>query len=200
MAKKIADELGVELEINDMDFGALIEALKNGIIDIILADIHPTADREKEVDFTLMYYVAYAYAIVTLKEKAGEIISIESLYGKKVGVQTGTIQEKWALENLANKSEIISYDRVYPEMVLALERGDIDVIIVGDLMAEVITKKIPKLIIVMKFGPQGGAAVAVPQEAEELKYIINKLIEKMVETGEMDKIFEEELSKYLEQG
>jgi polar amino acid transport system substrate-binding protein len=200
LAKKIAEALGVELEIKDMDFGALIEALKTGVIDIILADIHPTAEREKVVDFTITYYAAYAYALVTLKEKAGEITDIESLYGKRVGVQTGTIQEDWAKENLAGKAEIKSYDRVYPEMVMALKRGDIDAMIVGDLMAEVLTKKMPELVIVKKFGPIGGAAVAVPENAEDLKYFINKLLEDMIKKSEMKRIFEEEISKYLEQG
>ncbi len=47
IAKKIAEALGVELEIKDMKFAALIQALKAGIIDMILADMTPTPEREK---------------------------------------------------------------------------------------------------------------------------------------------------------
>jgi polar amino acid transport system substrate-binding protein len=199
LAKKIAEALGVELEIKDMKFAALIEALKGGHIDIIIADMHPTAEREKIVDFTLPYYAAYEMAVVALKNKVGEFTAVESLYGKKIGVQLGTIQEDWAKKNLGTKSEIISYDRVYPEMVMSLKRGDLDAIIVGDVIASVLTSKDPDLAVAMRLGTIAGAAVAVPQGAEDLKYAINKLIEDLIDSGEMDKIFSTEISKWLEQ-
>ncbi len=197
IAKRIAQKLGVQLEIKDMKFAALIEALKKGDIDIILADMTPTAEREKEVDFSLPYYFGKGYAVVTLK--TSNIKSEQDLYGKRIGVQLGTIQEEWAVNNLKGKAaDIKSYDRVYPEMVMVLKRGDIDAMIVGDKIGEALTIKDPDLKIATYVGvPTIGGAVAVPQGAEDLKYVVNSVIEELINSGEMDKIFQQEILKWL---
>ena len=196
IAKKIAEALGVELEIKDMKFAALIEALKNGQVDIIIADITPKPEREQQIDFSIPYYHSKGYAVLTLKTK--NIKSVEDLYGKKIGVQLGTIQEDWAKSNLGDKSEIKSYDRVYPDMVMVLKRGDVDTIIVGDTIGEVLANRDPELVIAFYAGHAAtGGAVGVPQGAEDLKYIVNKVIYDMLESGEMEKIFSTEIEKWL---
>ena len=196
IAKRIAAELGVQLEVKDMKFAALIEALKKGDIDIILADMTPTAEREKEVDFSLPYYYSKGYAVVTLKTSA--ISSGADLLGKRIGVQLGTIQEEWASENLKGKATVTSYNRVYPEMVMVLKRGDIDAIIIGDTIASALVVKDPDLKIATYVGqPTIGAAVAVPQGAEDLKHVVNRVIERLIETGEINSIFQQETLKWL---
>jgi ABC-type amino acid transport substrate-binding protein len=197
LAEKIARELGVQLEVKDMKFAGLIEALKGGQIDIILADIHPTAEREKVIDFTKNYYIAYDGSVLVLKKGAQNIRDEQSLKGKRIGVQLGTIQEEWAKEKLGASSEIVSFDRVFPEMVMALKRGDLDAIVVGDIIGEVLAKRDPELQVVFKVGSLGGAAIGVRQGSEELKYVINKLIEEMIDSGEMSRLFEEEIGKWL---
>ncbi len=199
IAKRIAEKLGVELEIKDMKFAALIEALKGGLVDIVIADMTPTAKRELQVDFSIPYYFSKGHAVVTLKGKV--ITCVEDLYGKKVGVQLGTTQEEWAKANLKDKAEILSYDKVYPDMVMVLKRGDVDAIIVGDIIASVLTTKDPELVIAFYIGaPTPGAAVAVPEGAEDLKFVVNQVIEELVESGEMQKIFENEIAKWLGMG
>lgn len=199
IAKRIAQELGVKLEVIDMKFAALIEAVKNGQVDIVLADMTPTAERGKVVDFSIPYYFSKGNAIVVPKERAGAFRRVEDLHGKKIGVQLGTIQEEWANSALGGKSQVISYDRVYPEMVMALERGDIDAMVLGDIMAEALVKKLPELSIALHAGGgRIGAAVALPQGAYDLKYVVNKVIEQLLESGEMQQIFESEIIKWLE--
>jgi len=196
IAKRIAQELGVSLEIKDMKFAGLIEALKNGDVDIVIADMTPTAEREKVVDFSIPYYTSKGYAVVTLQN--ANIKSEQDLYGKKIGVQLGTIQEDWANNNLKGKAEVKSYDRVYPEMVWALQRGDIDAMILGDKIAEALITKEPSLKIATYVSiPTIGGAVAVPQGAEDLKYVVNSVIEKLIESGEMQQIFNNEIAKWL---
>ncbi|MEM1534780.1 MAG: ABC transporter substrate-binding protein [Nitrososphaerota archaeon] len=199
IADRLAREIGVKLEVRDMKFGALIQALKAGQIDLILADLHHTAEREKEIDFSKGYYVAYDAAVVVLKSKASQITSESSLVGKNIGVQQGTIQEEWAKEKLGDKANIVSYDRVYPEMVMTLKRGDLDAIVVGDIIATVLATRDPELTVVLRIGSLSGAAIGIPQGEEELKYIVNKVIEDLVSSGEMDKIFRDEINKWLEQ-
>jgi ABC-type amino acid transport substrate-binding protein len=164
IAERIARELGVQLEVKDMKFAALIEALKGGQV---------------------------------LKSKASEFKDEQSLYGKNIGVQLGTIQEEWANDHLKGKSNIVSYDRVYPEMVMTLKRGDLDALIVGDIIGQVLASRDPDLVVVMRLGSLSGAAIGVPQGAEDLKYVVNKVIEDLTSSGEMDRIFQEEINKWL---
>lgn len=199
IGKRIARELGVKLEVRDLKFAALIEALKSGQVDIVIADMTPTAERGLQVDFSIPYYFSKGNAVVVPKNKLGSFSQVKDLYGKKIGVQLGTIQEEWAKSALSGHSEIISYDRVYPEMIMALQRGDIDAIIIGDIMASVIVGKEPTLEVAFYAGGSRiGASVAVPLGATDLKYVVNKVIEQLLESGEMENIMKTEVAKWLE--
>ncbi len=196
IAKKIAEKLGVKLVVKDMKFAALIQSLQDGKIDMILADMTPTPDREKVVDFSIPYYFSKGNAVVVLK--SSNIQSLEDLKGKKVGVQLGTIQEDWAKEHLKDIAQIASYDKVYPDMVMVLKRGDVAAIIVSDMVGEVLLKKDPDLKIAFYAGGSGvGGAVAVPQCAEDLKYVVNSVIYEMLQNGQMKQIFQQEIDKWL---
>ncbi|QOJ79458.1 transporter substrate-binding domain-containing protein [Infirmifilum lucidum] len=196
IAKRIAKALGVSLEIKDMQFSALIEAVKNGNIDMAIADITPTSEREKVVDFSFPYYFASKGVVVTLKN--AQISKLEDLYGKKVGVQLGTIQEDYANQNLKGKAEIKTYDKVYPDMVMVLQRGDVDAIIIGEKIAAALVTKYPEFKIAFVVGkPTAGAAVALPKGAGDLKILVDKVIEDLINSGEMDQIFLNETLKWL---
>ena len=93
IAKYIADELGVELEIKDMEFEKLLGGLSTGMLDIVIAGMNPDPEREKEANFTDIYYEAN-FAVLVNKENDFEITSIEDLEGKSIGVQIGTTQEE----------------------------------------------------------------------------------------------------------
>ncbi|MEZ0345703.1 MAG: transporter substrate-binding domain-containing protein [Infirmifilum sp.] len=196
IAKRIAQALGVQLEVKDMQFSALIEAVKNGMVDIVLADMTPTSEREQVVDFSFPYYFASKGVVVTLK--SSQISSIQDLYGKSVGVQTGTIQEEYANQNLQGKAQIKTYDKVYPDMVMVLQRGDVDAIIIGEKIAGALVVKNPDLKIAFAIGkPTAGAAVAMPKGAGDLKVLVDKVIEDLINSGEMDQIFLNETIKWL---
>ena len=196
IAKRIAQALGVQLEIKDMEWGALIGALETEMVDIIIADMTPSPDRELMVDFSIPYYFSKGYALITLI--GHEVESIDDLKGKKVGVLQNSVQEDWAKENLEGIATVISYTRAYPEMIMSLKRGDIDAIIVGDIIGSALVKKVSELTICMYVGgEQVGGAVAMPQGAEDLKYVVNKVIYDLMTSDELKKIFEEQISKWL---
>ncbi len=195
IARRIADKIGVELEIKDMKFGALIEALKNDMVDMIIADISPTSKRELQVDFSIPYYFTKGNVVVTFGDK--NIGSVKDLYGKKIGVQLGTIQQDWAEANLKNYSTIITYDKVYPDMIFVLKRGDIDAVVISEQVANVILQKEPGLKVALYVGGPSMSAVAVKNGAEDLKYVINQVIEELLESGEMQNIFNKEIDRWL---
>lgn len=93
LANYVADELGYELEITDMNFDGLVGALQNNRVDIVLAGMSADEDRSKNVDFSTAYNHS-GEMFVTLKDS--EITSLEDIEGKTVGVQLGTIQQEGA--------------------------------------------------------------------------------------------------------
>lgn len=95
IAKLIAKKLGVELEIKDMDFKLLIEAVKKGEIDIALAGINPTEERKKEIGMTNVYYKANQTVLIR-KEDEKLYTSLDALKGKTLGAQMGATQVELA--------------------------------------------------------------------------------------------------------
>jgi len=195
IAKEIAKKMGVELEIKDMGFDSLIAALKGGQIDIIIADMAITPERELEVDFSMPYFIDY-FVFVTLS--SSDVKSIEDLYGEKIGVQTGTTQEEWANSVLAGNCTIVSYERVFPEMVLELKKGELKAILIGKFVADVIVSMDNDLKIAIEVPETTEyAAIAVPQGAEDLKFIVNQVIKELLETGKLKQIVEAEVEEFI---
>lgn len=95
LANLIADELGYKLEIQDMNFDGLIGALQSKRVDMVMAGMSTTEKRKKNVDFSKEYHRS-GEMFLSLPDK--KIESLESLEGKTVGVQLGTIQEEGANE------------------------------------------------------------------------------------------------------
>lgn len=85
MAKLIAAELGMELQIRMIEWDALIPALQSGQIDLIIAGMTPTADRRLEIDFTESYYEVENVIVAKSDSDLVGMTSLEALSGK-VGV------------------------------------------------------------------------------------------------------------------
>lgn len=115
LAHYIADALGYELEIVDMEFGSLITSLRNERVDMVLAGMSATDERREVVDFSNVYYQANNGTILTF---AGTINSSDDLAGLTIGVQTGSIQQQIgeALIEDGYDIELVIMDRI-PELV-----------------------------------------------------------------------------------
>ncbi|WAA09023.1 basic amino acid ABC transporter substrate-binding protein [Fervidibacillus albus] len=93
LAQAIAEELGYELEIQDMSFDGLIGALQSNRVDIVLAGMSATEERKENVDFSMEYHRS---GEMFLSNEDVSLTGLEDLEGKVVGVQLGTIQEEGA--------------------------------------------------------------------------------------------------------
>lgn len=93
LAKIIAKELGYELEIEDMKFDGLVGALQAKRVDFVMSGMSATDKRKKNVDFSNAYQRSGEMFIM---KDGTKINDLESLKGKTVGVQLGTIQEEGA--------------------------------------------------------------------------------------------------------
>jgi arginine/lysine/histidine transporter system substrate-binding protein len=134
IARHIAEELGYELEITNIDFNGLIPALQAGRADFVMAGMTPTEERKQNVDFSEIYYDAKQTIVF---QSGSGIASPADLEGKIVGVQLGSIQEELANKLVEETPSIqLSPLNRINEIVQELKSGRIDAAIIEDTVAE----------------------------------------------------------------
>jgi ABC-type amino acid transport substrate-binding protein len=195
LANAIGKELGYKIEVKDMDFSGLVTALKTDQADIVLSAMTPTEKRKKNVDFTDVYYSAQDM-IVSLKDK--KIEKPEDMKGKTIGVQLGSIQED-AAKDIKKKVDLnIETRNRIPELVQELQNGHFDAVIIENTVAKGYLNKDDKLNgTVMKSNEAAGSAIALPK-GSKLTSEFNKVLKKMKDNGEMDKLAEKWFGKDTE--
>ena len=133
VAAAIAAKLGMELEITDMDFDALIPAVANGKVDVVLAGLTVTEERKQNVDFTASYATGVQVVIV----KEGSEVTLDALFAEgashKIGVQQGTTGDlycTWDLEDTGKAS--IERFKTGADAILALTTGKVDCVVIDN--------------------------------------------------------------------
>ncbi len=186
IANYIADRLGFELEVRDMDFGGLVPALTNNRVDFVLAGMTPTPERLENVDFSEIYYVAQQM-IVTKADS--DIETLEDLAGKKLGVQLGSIQVGLANEiaDEVEGLEVVERNRI-TDLIQELKSNRIDGAIIEDKVAEGHLNANNDLdAFIIEEESEAGSAIAFPK-GSELKDQFNEVLQEMFENGEMDRL------------
>lgn len=187
LGKKIAKELGVEVEFSNKDFKLLIGELQSGNIDMILSDITPTEERAKEIDFSDVYYTSQV-GILVKKDKVGNYSTNKEFKGKVLGAQAGTVQETLAQEDLGAK-EVLSLQDV-PTLAENLHSGKIDGLVVEDTTGKELINVYSDLTFAPEMIPAGDAAVGLKKDTPKLKAAANKVIGELKSTGEIQKMYE----------
>lgn len=90
VAQYIADEMGLELKIENFGFDNLLTSLDKGDFDIVLAAMEATPDRLENADFSDPYYTDVPPALLVKADKADSFKTLADLSGKYVGAQTAT--------------------------------------------------------------------------------------------------------------
>lgn len=175
IAKAIADELGVELEIKDMKFEGLLAALQAGNIDFIVAGMTPSEKRKESVDFSIPYYVEEQSFLV----KAGEgskYKNIEDLKGLKIGAQKATIQEDIATNDIED-AEVKGLGKI-TDLVLELKNDKVEGIVMVKPVAKAYAKANDDLEVAeICLGKEDGVAIAVPKDSPKLLEAIDGCLE-----------------------
>ncbi|KGF10655.1 transporter substrate-binding domain-containing protein [Urinicoccus massiliensis] len=191
LAQAIADELGVELVVQDMQFNAIIPSLKSGEVDIGLAGIVDNEERREVVDFSDSYF-AGDQGILVRKTDAKKYTSKESLKGAKIAAQIGTTQDE-----LAKTIEGADYEGMTNQnnIVLELKNQTIDVMVVAGPPGRQFASLNSDLVYQdIGFEDEGKMSVAVAKGNEDLIAIINKVIGNWTKEGKMDA----EIAKYTD--
>lgn len=186
LAKAIAGKLGYKVQVKDIDFSGLIQALKSGQVDFVLAGMTPTEKRKKSVDFSDIYYTAQDM-IVTKKDSG--IKTLDDLKGKTVGVQLGSIQEGNAKDlNKKVPIKIENRNRI-PDLIQEIKAGRFDAAIIEDTVAKGFIQKETDLTgFTSNANPeQAGSAIAFPKNSD-LTAKFNKELQKMKDNGELKKL------------
>ena len=197
IAKQLAADLGVELEVKDMDFDGLLVALQANKVDLVFAGMTPTDERKENADFSDIYYTATHRFILRSGEETS-IKSMDDLKGKKIGVQKGSIQEGIAQANF-DAENIKSLAKV-TDLVLDLKNNKVDAILVEAPVAEINCEKndgiaIAKDLVVTD--DEGGSAIAMKKGSTELQTEVNKTIKSLKDTNKIDE-FVIEANKLVE--
>jgi len=116
MWSAIAEELGLEYELQPMDFNGLIPALQSGSIDAAIAGMTIKEERKEKVDFSVPYYDAGLLVLVRADED--EIQSVDDLNGKVVATKTGTTSYDYAeaIEGIEKVIPFPNIDGAYMEL------------------------------------------------------------------------------------
>ncbi len=163
LIKELAKSIGYdEVEIVNMQFDALIPALDRGDVDVVIAGMTITAERQQIVDFTNPYWEA-DQSILVKKNGGYNPQTVSDLNGHTIGVQSGTTGE-WLIDELISNGTLTNVDvRRYPSFVHAvtdLVNGQIDAVIIDKPAAQQFTKQYNvEVSAVIKTGEKYGIAV-----------------------------------------
>ena len=189
IAKAIADELGMELEIEDIAFDSIIPEIVSGKADMGLAGMTVTEDRMQSVDFSNTYAKASQKIIVT---EDSEIASPDDLKGVIVGVQLGTTGDIYVSDLEADGTTVERYSKGF-EAVQALSQGKIDAVVIDGEPAKTFVAETEGLKILEESFTDEEYAIAVKKGNTELLEKINGALKTLKDNGTLDEI----VAKYI---
>ena len=196
IARAIAEDLGAELIVRDMDFDGLLAALVSGSVDMVLAGMTPTDERRQNVDFTDIYYTAEQGIIIRKSDAEKYGASAASLKDTLIGAQRGTIQVGIAKKEIKGVSDAdaekphtqIKELPKLPDLIMELKSGKIDAIIVELPVAENYVAVHSDLMLTSYTfrDSEGGSAAAVKKGEAELLAAVNKSISALKASGQIN--------------
>ncbi|MEV3305337.1 transporter substrate-binding domain-containing protein [Paenibacillus larvae] len=189
IAKEIVKDMGKELEVKDMRYDALLAALQSGTADIVIAGMTPTPERQKNVDFSDIYYTAQ-HAVVTLEENKDKYKNPEDLKGKKIVIQKGSIQEEIAKR--IEGADLQELGKI-GDLIQELKNKRADASIIEKPVAANYVKANKGLAItdLTLQAEDTGSAVAIKKGNKELVDQVNKTLKRLKDEKKMDQFIEE---------
>lgn len=186
LIKAIGEKLGVEVEVENMEFASLVSSIGSKI-DVAIAGMTVTDERKESVDFSNSYYEAVQYVILPADS---DIATADDLTGKTIGVQLGTTGDFIATDDIAD-STVQQYNKAV-DAVNDLINGRLDCVIVD---------KNPALVFESKFEGQVKAvdgaefgfgteeyAIALPKGDTALVDAVNAALEEIKADGTFDEL------------
>ena len=179
LAKAIAEELGVKLELSSMSFDNVLSSLQTGKADMAISGLSATKERKNAYDFSDPYYET-ENAILVKSSNLDKFASIDSLANQKVAVQKGTIEEGLAKDQLKD-SKIVSLTAM-GEAINELKSGQVQAVDLEKPVAEGYLSQNSDIALAgfaLKTSDGDAKAVAMPKGSEKMVKTVNKVIKKL---------------------
>ena len=188
VAGAIAKKLGLELQVDDMDFDAALLAAQNGKSDMVMAGVTVTDERLKVMDFSDTYAEGIQSIIVP---EDSDIASADDLTGKAIGTQRGTTGYIYCTDDFG-EDNVIAYDDGLTA-VQALNNGQVDAVVIDNAPAQEFVEANPGLKILDTAYAQEDYAIGVAKGNTQLLDAINGALEELEADGTLQAI----VDKYI---
>ena len=191
LAEKIAEDMGVEIEIKDISFDYLIQELSNGSVDFVIAAMEDDGERSKQVDFSDPYYTDLPAMIVVPADKASEYTSLDSFNGKTVGAQNATTKADIVTNDMPGAT-LLAISTV-TDLINNLVNDKCDAVVLDGAVAMEYVENNDDLVIAdVPLGEALPFRVAIQKDDPSgIMDSINKTIAAAIKDGTMDKWIEE---------
>lgn len=189
--QEIGLRLGLEVRIQDIPFEDLARALQINQIDLIISALSVTEERREEYDFSDIYYVSADALLTSADSELTTISNIGQLTGLRVGVQSETVYDKWAQENLVQTNLIppgnLQKFTSVEDALEALIQGSLDVVAMDLEPAQKAAARSGVRIIGRNLNNQR-LAIAVPKGSDELLSRMNQVLFEMKGDGTLTQL------------
>ena len=188
LAEYIAQEMGKELQLMPMDFGACQAAVAAGTVDMSISGFSWTEERAANYNLSDYYYAGdneTEQVLITTKDNAGKFTTVESMAGLKVGAQAASLQEGLCKEQLPENELMVFTD--INTGVLQLKKGDFQVMAVATGNADAIIAANPDLALAgFNFDvseEESNNLILLKKGNDQLTAEVNKILAKALEAG-----------------
>lgn len=201
LAKFIADELGMDLEIVPMSFNACQVAVETKSVDMSISGFSWTEQRAENYNLSDYYYAGdneTEQVIVTTKENEGKFTTAADFSGLKVAAQTASLQLDLCKSQLPEDCEIVEVGDLTTAF-LQLKNGDFDALALATGNAEVFIANNPNDVAMSGFifevDPKYTAnVILLNKDSDDLLAKVNEILAKAYENGYYDVWYEEALA------
>ena len=187
-AQAIADKLGLELQVDDMDFDAALLSVQQGKADIAMAGITVTDERKAVMAFSDSYATGIQSIIVP---EGSDIATADDLAGKKIGTQRGTTGYLYCSDDFGEDA-VVAYDNGLTA-VQALNNGQVDAVVIDNEPAKAYVESNPGLKILDTSYAEEDYAIGMNKDNTALLDAVNAALEELKADGTLQSI----VDKYI---
>lgn len=196
IAQAIAEIMGKELEITNIDFDAALSGVATGKYDVAVAGITATEERMKNMNFSDAYYVA-SQAIVVRADS--DIKGAADLNGKAISCQEGTTGELYLNENAEANGYTVQAFKTGAEGITALTTGKVDALVIDNEVAKALSgKQEGKTVVLDEALTKEEYAIALKKGNDALTAEINAALQQLKDSGKLAEIFDKYALPYDE--
>ena len=188
VATAIAEKLGLELQVDDMDFDAALLAAQNGKSDLVMAGVTVTEDRQLVMDFSDSYATGIQSIIV---KEDSDVATPDDLADKMIGTQRGTTGYIYCSDDFGDE-HVTPYDDGLTA-VQALVNGQVDAVVIDNAPAKEFIAANPGLKILDTAYAEEDYAIGVAKGNTAMLDAINGALEELKNDGTLQAI----IDKYI---